>query len=143
MPTTITALPTAPSRVRPATFSAETDAFLASLATMVTEENTVIGELNLLADTVASNTASAAADAALAEDFSQATAAISGATIYSGATTYDFPDTVICTDGNTYRCIGSTVVGDNPVGSVTGDWVRLTTQIEGYVSFQSLFNGGR
>jgi hypothetical protein len=38
---------------------------------------------------------------------------------------YDYPDTVLGTDGITYRCIGTGVVGEDPVGSVSGDWAAL------------------
>lgn len=53
-------------------------------------------------------------------------AASFSATEYSGSATYDFPDTVIGSDGNTYRCLDTGVTGDNPVGSGTGDWLRIT-----------------
>jgi hypothetical protein len=38
---------------------------------------------------------------------------------------YDYPDTVYGTDGITYRCLGAGVVGEDPVGSVSGDWAAL------------------
>jgi hypothetical protein len=38
---------------------------------------------------------------------------------------YDYPDTVLGSDGITYRCIGTGVVGEDPVGSVSGDWAAL------------------
>jgi hypothetical protein len=60
-----------------------------------------------------------------AEDAVVLAAAASGTTIYSNATTYNFPDTVIGENGAVYRCMGTNVLGDNPVGSVTGNWVLL------------------
>lgn len=47
--TTITALPTAPSRSDPANFATRADAFLAALPTMVTEINTLTAALNSIA----------------------------------------------------------------------------------------------
>jgi hypothetical protein len=63
----ITALPTAPSRVRPSTFAAEGDAFLAALATFVTEVNTsgsYIDGVGTSVDTDATAAAASAVDAA-------------------------------------------------------------------------------
>lgn len=51
MPTTITALPTPPSRADdPANFQAKADAFVGALPTFVTEANTVAGEVETLRD---------------------------------------------------------------------------------------------
>jgi len=41
---------------------------------------------------------------------------------------YDYPTVVAGTDGNSYRCVGTDVVGDNPVGSVTGNWYPITSR---------------
>lgn len=63
----ITALPTAPSRARPSTFAAEGDAFLAALATFVTEVNTsgsYIDGVGTSVDTDATAAAASAVDAA-------------------------------------------------------------------------------
>ena len=68
--TTITALPTSPSRQDPANFSARGDAFLAALPVFVTETNTVAGEVN--ANAVA---ADASADAALISETNSAASA--------------------------------------------------------------------
>ncbi len=56
--------------------------------------------------------------------------ALYSVTSYSGAATYNLPDTVYGSDGLTYRCAGTSVSGDDPVGSVTGDWVKLTKTSE-------------
>lgn len=50
--TTITPLPTAPSRTQPSTFSADMDAFLAALAAFVSEVNQVGAEMNTQTDGV-------------------------------------------------------------------------------------------
>lgn len=44
---------------------------------------------------------------------------------YNNGTTYNFPNIVVCTDGYTYRCLGTSVVGDNPVTSTSGNWIVL------------------
>lgn len=66
----ITALPTAPSRARPSTFAAEGDAFLAALATFVTEVNTsgsYIDGVGTEVDTDATDAAASAAAASISE----------------------------------------------------------------------------
>ena len=75
----ITTLPTAPSRARPSTFAAEGDAFLAALATFVTEVNTsgsYIDGVGTAADTdAATATTQAAAAATSATDASNSATA--------------------------------------------------------------------
>lgn len=58
--TTISALPTAPSRADPATFSDRSDALLGALDTFVTETNTVVTEVNALAAAMGSLASGAA-----------------------------------------------------------------------------------
>jgi len=55
--------------------------------------------------------------------------ALATITVYSASTTYNTPDTVYGSDGLTYRCAGTSVLADNPVGSVTGDWVKLILEL--------------
>jgi hypothetical protein len=38
---------------------------------------------------------------------------------------YGLPDTVWGSDGITYRCLGTGVVGEDPVSSISGDWAAL------------------
>jgi hypothetical protein len=40
---------------------------------------------------------------------------------------YDFPDVVAGSDGYSYRCVGTDVVGVDPVTDDGSSWVRLTT----------------
>jgi hypothetical protein len=56
-------------------------------------------------------------------------AALSGSDIaaWSDIVVYDFPDQVAGSDGYTYRCVGTNVLDDDPVGSVTGNWVNLSS----------------
>lgn len=77
--TTITALPPAPSRTDPDTFSSKSDALLGALDQFVTETNTVAGEVN-------ANAASAAADAISTAADAIATAADAAATAIDAAT---------------------------------------------------------
>lgn len=56
---------------------------------------------------------------------------LAGAEWYNAATNYNVtgstkPSFCYGTDGITYVCIGENVIGDNPVGSVTGNWAALT-----------------
>jgi len=53
--------------------------------------------------------------------------ALADAKNYNPATTYNEtgylrPSFVYGSDGRTYVCVGENVVGDNPVGSITGNW---------------------
>lgn len=88
--TDITSLPTAPSRARPSTFAAEGDAFLAALATFVTEVNAsgtyidgVGTDVDADATAAAASVVSAAAQVTLATN--QATAAANSATAASNS----------------------------------------------------------
>ena len=82
--TTITALPTAPSRADPANFRTRADAFMAALPTFATETNTVAGEVNTnattattqagIATTQAGNAATSASNALLSENAAAASA---------------------------------------------------------------------
>lgn len=44
-------------------------------------------------------------------------------------TGFTAPSFVYGSDGITYVCIGENVTGDNPVGSVTGNWQRITVDV--------------
>lgn len=82
--TTITALPTAPSRADPANFRSRADAFMAALPTFATETNTVADEVNTnaatattqagIATTQAGNAATSASNALLSENAAAASA---------------------------------------------------------------------
>lgn len=118
----ITALPTAPSRARPSTFAAEGDAFLAALATFVTEVNTsgsYIDGVGTAADTDAAAAASSASTAAGhattalghandASDFADAAAAsvASSVSAWSSGASYSVGTLVYSpVDYKTYRAI--------------------------------------
>lgn len=64
--TTITALPTAPSRADPANFRTRADAFMAALPTFATETNTVAGEVNANATTATTQAGIATTQAGIA-----------------------------------------------------------------------------
>lgn len=104
--TTITALPTPPTRSDPANFASRADTFLAALPQFQTEANAVASEMNTaltnataqvgLATTQATN---AAASAVQANNFATAAAnsataagAASGATVWVSGTTYSIGD---------------------------------------------------
>lgn len=104
----------------PQEFSDNVDEFLSHINDNVEEINAWTAETNNLA-------AELNAAVALAESYRDEAQASQNATAYSAIGTYDYPDTVIGSDGHAYRCLGTDVSGDDPVGSVTGDWVQITT----------------
>ncbi len=119
----IDTLTTAPTRADPTNFDARADALLTGLVTFSGQLNTWTTQANDLADAANLNASNAATSASAA-------VATAGATVYSGVATYDYPDVVIGSDGHTYRCLGTGVTGDNPVGSVTGDWLCITLNVQ-------------
>lgn len=82
--TTITALPTPPSRSRPAEFAAEADAFLGALPDFGTEINAVASEVNAYATSAIASENAAEGYAAAA----QVAAAASAASKWNAATNY-------------------------------------------------------
>lgn len=75
------------------------------------------------ADDAAVSAADAALSAIDAEESAQkAEEAADAPTDYDNGVTYNYPDRVIASNFATYRCIGTNVVGDDPVTSSTGDW---------------------
>jgi len=131
--TTITALPDPPSRSdAPATFVSKANAFVAALIGLVTQINTVAGEMVASAAAAAASALAAMASAGAAGTSeinaaasAAASAAAAGSAVYNAGTAYSFPTTVIGSDGAAYRCLGSLISGDNPVTSVTGMWLRI------------------
>lgn len=81
--TTITALPTAPDRSDPTTFSDRGDALLGALATFVSETNTVAGEVVANRDATETSAATSAGSATAAAG--SATAAAGSATEAAGS----------------------------------------------------------
>jgi hypothetical protein len=87
--TTISALPTAPSRADPSTFASRADAWVAALPTFASETNAVAGEVNSnasaasasasAASTSAGTASSASATAAAAANFKGEWSALTGA----------------------------------------------------------------
>lgn len=73
--------------------------------------------------TISTTKASEAAISATNAASSAANAFAATAPAWSATTTYNYPTVVAYTDGYTYRCIGTNVVGDIPSTSI--NWVRL------------------
>lgn len=44
---------------------------------------------------------------------------------WDAGTTYSYPQVAVGSDGNTYRCLGTDIVGENPVEGL-GNWLSLT-----------------
>lgn len=93
--TTITALPTPPSRDDPANFRARADAFMAALPTFATEANTVAGEVNANATTATTQAGIATTQAGNAS--ASAAAAAASATAAANAAS-----AAVWVNGNTY-----------------------------------------
>lgn len=100
--------------------------FLNYIDTFGPDLNDTVVDLNLAVGEVNSDAATASGAAATAT-------AAANATAYSGSATYNYPDTVIGSDGHAYRCIDTGVTGDDPVGSTTGDWQPITTDTQDVV----------
>jgi hypothetical protein len=86
--------------------------------------NTVADEINTNATNAATSESNAATSETNAQTAATEAAASANATAYDNGTTYDYPDTVIFTDGNTYRCLGVGIIGEDPNDSV--NWIVLT-----------------
>jgi len=93
----------------------------ADLATM---DNTLTTAIST-ATAAAANSALGAASSAVSAAASASTAFAASAAAYSATTTYNYPTVVAYTDGNSYRCVGTSVVGENPDDS--SNWVRITS----------------
>jgi hypothetical protein len=129
-----------PSQANSVDFEALRDAFLAALANLVTELNTWSGQVSSLEGKASNWSALAQAALELAEAAAVAALSTSGVVRYSPTGSYDWPDVVLGDDGVGYRCLGVAVLGDDPVGSVTGNWMAITADPGTLVSL--LLSGG-
>ncbi len=90
----ISVMPSPPAKADFDSFGALADAFLTYLQTFDSELDALIPQLNVL--------------------FSGLDGA-GESPVYSNTATYNFPDVVVGADGFLYRCVGTSVVGDDPV----------------------------
>lgn len=97
-------LSTPPSKADPVNFSPRADTFLLDLFEFGIQLNAVIAELNKITSGLDQQTPIA---------------------VYNSLTTYSFPDVVACTDGYSYRCVDTNVIGINPVTDDGTKWVPL------------------
>jgi hypothetical protein len=104
---TIDSLPEPPTKADPVNFAARADTFLGALPDFADTTNAAITEMNKIGAGLDQQTPIAA---------------------YDPGTTYDFPDVVAGSDGYSYRCVGTAVLADDPVGSVTGNWVEINSR---------------
>lgn len=91
--TTITALPTAPSRADPANFRTRADAFMAALPTFASETNTVAGEVNTNATNAATSASTATTQAGTATTQAGNASASAAAAAASALTALNAPGT--------------------------------------------------
>lgn len=91
--TTITALPTAPSRADPANFRTRADVFMAALPTFATETNTVAGEVNTNATNAATSASTATTQAGTATTQAGNASASAAAAAASALTALNAPGT--------------------------------------------------
>lgn len=103
----ITDLPTPPTKSDPANFPDRADAFVLALTTFTTEINQLIDDLSPITSGL---------------DQAEPIAA------YNAGTTYDFPDVCAGSDGYTYRCVDTGVIGQDPTTDDGTYWVRVSTQ---------------
>ena len=104
----VTGLPTPPSKADPNNFAVRADAFLSALEVFGRELNASISGLNLITSGLDQATPIAA---------------------YNAGTTYDFPDVVAGSDGYSYRCVGTSVVGVDPTADDGTNWVKMATPL--------------
>lgn len=104
----IASLPQPPLKTDPANFAERADTFLDALPDFVTETNTAIGEMNKITSGLDQQSPIAA---------------------FSPSTTYNFPDVVAGSDGYSYRCVGTGVVGVEPTTDDGTYWVKLATPL--------------
>lgn len=103
--------------------SSAASASAAASAAALSQQAAAVSESNAAASqqAAANSEIEAAQSAAEAEVSSQAVSP----SAYSSTTTYNFPDVVAYTDGNTYRCIGTNVTGEIP--GISTNWVKMVT----------------
>lgn len=108
--TTITALPTAPSRADPANFRTRADAFMAALPTFATETNTVAGEVNTNATNAATSASTATTHAGTATTQAGNASASAAAAAASALTALNAPGSSATSTTSTLIGTGSKTV---------------------------------
>jgi len=109
-----------------ANFNTNMQSMFTYFPTIASSINAVSIEMNAVASEVNNNAISAATSADMAAASTVSAIAAAGVTLWAVGVSYTTPACVAGSDGATYRCKGTGIVGDNPVGSVTGNWLRLT-----------------
>jgi len=126
---TISALPSAPSPSdTQSQFNSKAFAWVAALATFVSETNVVAGEVNSNASAASASQTAAETAETNAEAAYVAALSVANAEPYNAGTTYDVGDAVIGSNGLTYVRINASGSGDNPVTSVTGNWQQVNVR---------------
>lgn len=100
----VTPLPTPPLKTSPQNFAERADAFLGGLPGFQSELNAIIAGLNTITSGLDQQTPIAA---------------------WAVGTSYSFPTVVAGSDGYSYRCLGTNVVGVNPTTDDGTNWVNV------------------
>jgi hypothetical protein len=100
-------------------FTSSVNNFLSEIPDFASGHDTWATQVNAIASEINAN-------AELCAGYAAETQAAQGATKYDPDTTYNFPDTVLCTDGHIYRCLINSTAGINPIGNTTGHWQQIT-----------------
>ena len=129
--TTITALPTPPSRQDPVNFSSEADAFLGALPAFGTEANALASEVNAAASSASTSASDATTAKNLAEAASTAAIAAAGASLWVSGTTYAVGDATISPiDLQTYRRVIAGAGTTDPSADAT-NWLNISNDFTG------------
>ncbi len=130
--TTITALPTAPSRSDPSTFATRADAWVDAMSTFTTQTNTVAGEVNTnatnaatSASTATTQAAAAAASATSAANSASGAASAAGVTKWASGSYNEGVCVWSPTDFQTYRAKTTGSKPTDPNADST-NWEKIT-----------------
>ncbi len=122
----ITEISDGPDKADQGTFNVKAKQLFADLKVMTQEFAVFIPQTNATAQQVNTDAGTATTAAAESAAAAQTATAAANAVAYSPATTYSAPDVAIGSDGHTYRCVGTDVVGVDPVVNTGSAWRCLT-----------------
>jgi len=137
----ITQPPEAPQRSDPSTFADRADNFVKWLETFASDLNTWASQCNSTASTINTKATECKTYRDQTKNFRDEAFALYNVSPYDPEKSYSYPDCVVGSDGHIYRCLGTNIVGDDPVTSSTGNWVRITANVDEIDDLRSKVNG--